>query len=141
MANKDANAGLMLAVGAMAESAKVYCDKMISLDDHTLQELAEMGHPYARRDPQPIHDPIEQVHEQTGALRAGLEATRPIAKWGYIEAWVVNNCQPLDNYIQVGTRFMIARPYMQAVRRLYHEQIEALGVAVFTRFFGRKWAA
>ena len=143
-ADLDVNAGLMLAVCAMAESAKQYCDKMISLSDHTLKDLADMGHPYSARNPFPIHDPIEQVHEQSGALRAGLEAVRPVVDRDSVTAYVRNNTQPLDTYIQVGTRYMIARPYMDAVRRLYHEAIEAIGLAMIQRAvegIKQKWAS
>src|SRR5579872_6519222 len=132
--DKDANAALLVAVGAMSIKAKAYCDQLLSLSDHTQADLTAQGHPYAKRDPQPIHDPIEQVHEQTGALRRGLTVTKPVATRGQIMAQVYNAEQPLDSFIQLGTRTMIARPYMALVRRLYHEAIEAIGIAVINRW-------
>jgi len=43
----------------------------ISLSDHSLKQLADMGHPYATRSPQHIHDPEYQVHSQSGVMLAG----------------------------------------------------------------------
>lgn len=40
----------------------------MSLTDHSLKDLAIMGHPYAARAPQSIHSPEYQVHQQTGRL-------------------------------------------------------------------------
>lgn len=42
--------------------------KNIGLKDHSLKDLARMGHPYAKRAPQAIHSPSYQVHEQSGDL-------------------------------------------------------------------------
>ena len=43
-------------------------EKNISLQDHSLEDLAAMGHPYAVRAPQAIHEPGYQVHTQSGEL-------------------------------------------------------------------------
>ena len=57
------------------EQARAILDKAIgkniSLSDHSLSDLAAMGHPYARRAPQAIHDPGYQVHVQSGELKSG----------------------------------------------------------------------
>lgn len=44
--------------------------KNMTLTDHSLSDLAAMGHPYARRAPQAIHSPGYMVHRQSGALEA-----------------------------------------------------------------------
>lgn len=46
-------------------------DKNISLSDHTLGDLAALGHPYATRAPQSIHSPSYQVHTQSGTMKSG----------------------------------------------------------------------
>ena len=51
--------------------------KNISLKDHSLKDLAQMGHPYAKRhgpEGSPIHDPYWLVHTQSGELLASKEA-------------------------------------------------------------------
>lgn len=50
-------------------------DANISLSDHSLADLARLGHPYSKRSPKALHNPDFQVHEQTGRLRAGLFST------------------------------------------------------------------
>jgi hypothetical protein len=46
-------------------------DKNISLTDHSLKDLALLGHPYASRAPQRVHSPGYQVHIQSGRLKRG----------------------------------------------------------------------
>lgn len=57
------------------ETARLVLDKAIekniTLSDHTLADLKAMGHPYARRSPQSIHDPKYQVHKQSGKMLEG----------------------------------------------------------------------
>ena len=58
----------------MEQARKILDDQVsrnISLTDHSLAELARMGHPYsAKYGPQgiPIHDPYWQIHKQSGKL-------------------------------------------------------------------------
>jgi hypothetical protein len=132
--DKRANEALLVAVGAMAHETKALCIKLVSADDHTLAQLAALGHPYAKRSPQAIHDPIEQVHQHKGELVAGMTETRPVARKGRISARVYNSAQPLDTWIQNGTRTMVARPYMAFVRRAYHKIITGVGMAVIKRY-------
>lgn len=44
----------------------------ISLTDHSLQDLADLGHPYSRRGGGGLHSPDFQVHTQSGKLLSGL---------------------------------------------------------------------
>jgi len=47
--------------------------KNISLDDHTLQELREMGHPYRVTGPKDaLHGDDRLVHEQSGKLKSSI---------------------------------------------------------------------
>jgi hypothetical protein len=153
-ADPDANAAVMLAVGAMGVEAKALCTKMLTSlgDDHSLAELAKMGHPYGRgvttnlgggrevdRSPIP-HSPMEQVHNRNDELVNGLTLDRPVAHHGAITSTLHNTAQPLDSRIQSGTRVMVARPYMRYVRDTYHKVIESVGIkmiAAWARKFGR----
>ena len=47
--------------------------KNISLSDHSLEDLAELDHPYAKRNPHPPHDPPWLVHTQEGVLLKSLK--------------------------------------------------------------------
>lgn len=127
-----AKVAAQFAVGAMAQKAKARCEDLISARDHSLKELADMGHPYAKRDPQNPHDPPETVHVQDGALISGLRATKPTGSSGGVSAKVVND-DPVDVWVQGGTRTMIARPYMERVRREFGADIIAAGEAEFAR--------
>ena len=136
-ANKLANEAAMIAVGLMAHEAWVRGDAMLSLSDHSLADLAAMGHPYAVRAPNPPHSPEELVHEQMGDLRAGLQVTRPAASHGGISAVLHNVCQPLDTWIQLGTRFMVGRPYIAYIRKTWGEDIAAVGRGVLEYMLGK----
>lgn len=57
----------------VAKNYKKQVDKNISLDDHTLQELARMGHPYAVGKPENTPHDDRMVHEQTGRLRNSIK--------------------------------------------------------------------
>lgn len=143
-AKKRVKLNLQYAVGAMSEQAKAHCEDMISARDHTLADLAAMGHPYAKRQRtkrigQSIvtlpaagnpHDPPETVHAQSGDLVDGLRLTPPKGNVNGVSASVINT-DPIDPYVQLGTYNMIARPYMQKVRELYGAAILAAGRKAF----------
>lgn len=56
---------------ALSRAAKYLSMKMrenVSLTDHSLAELAKMGHPYSKAAPQQIHTPDWLVHKHGGGL-------------------------------------------------------------------------
>jgi hypothetical protein len=54
--------------------------KNISLDDHTLEELRLMGHPYSVDKPaDTIHGDDRLVHEQTGEFKRSIKVSEPEA--------------------------------------------------------------
>jgi len=132
-ADAQINTAALAACGAMADKALRLCKQMVSQigDDHSLKDLAALGHPYARRDPQPIHDPMEQIHARAGDIVRGLIATRPVASHGVISASVYNSAQPLDTMLQAGTSKMIARPYMSYVEKTWGRDIAEAGRRAF----------
>lgn len=52
-------------------------DKNLSLDDHTLEQLREMGHPYSVDKPTNTPHDDRMIHEQSGKLRNSIKMTEP----------------------------------------------------------------
>jgi hypothetical protein len=123
---------MTFAAGAMATKAKAYCEDIISARDHSLRELALMGHPYAAAHPANPHDPPETVHVQDGDLIAGLTATAPIGTAHGAQAKVINT-DPVDEWIQGGSEKMIARPYMHRVKEAHGDEILEVGKSVLAQ--------
>lgn len=68
---------VMEGLAEIAKNYKKQVDKNISLDDHTLQELRVMGHPYAVSKPENVPHDDRMVHEQEGTLRKSIKAHPP----------------------------------------------------------------
>jgi hypothetical protein len=130
---RDAKLSAMVAAGGMAHEARKRCEDLISARDHTLQDLARMGHPYSKAHPDNPHDPPEVVHVQSGALISGLTEDAPSADSQGARARVHNVEVELDERIQLGTPTMIARPYMRTVRRVYRQEILDAGLRLLRR--------
>ena len=82
-----------------------------SLTDHTLEELAEKGHPYSTRAPQPgFHTPIYQVHVQDRTLFQNIKIKRegPDA----VTVGVEDDAVPYLDAVIYGTDQMIGRPFI-----------------------------
>lgn len=78
-----------------------------SLTDHSLADLARMGHPYAKRAPNPPHPPY-MVHRQTGKYIAGFfSRTGQRGDTWFIEFG--NNADPVTTWLEGGTKKMIPR--------------------------------
>lgn len=84
MAKKIPLLGLELSVkkqlsAAINELSDLYEDKLrenISLEDHTLQELRDLGYPYSRTHGRSIHNPDYLVHKQSGSLEDALTVNK-----------------------------------------------------------------
>lgn len=117
--------------------------KMISADDHSLAELALLGHPYSAAHPDPPHaDPM--IHVVTGMYQGALTVTPPVGWATEIIEGTIKNDDPKDRFLQDGTTKMIGRPWMQWVidtigtdlRDLIIANIE-MGIQRGTALFGR----
>lgn len=107
---------------AVVEALKVAfeaCQHLLSESDHTLRDLALMGHPYSVSRGFQIHSPDVEVHVQSGAYRDALKAISPIAAGGTILEGKIVNDSPIDEIIQNGTVVMRARPWMKYVVEQY----------------------
>ncbi|MCP4599190.1 MAG: hypothetical protein GY847_01410 [Proteobacteria bacterium] len=83
-----------------------------TLTDHTLEDLAEMGHPYSTRAPQDIHDPNWLVHTQSGELASALYSTSGHAGsiiWG--EVGINVDEAPHVLFVIYGTSKMVSRDF------------------------------
>jgi hypothetical protein len=91
----------------------------ITAKDHSLDDLAEMGHPYARRHGSiQIHsgdgggwlaDGRNIVHQQSGALSSGLKTT--FTRAGSASTFVIelDSSDPVVEYVMRGTSSMLPR--------------------------------
>lgn len=90
-------------------------DRNISLTDHSQRDLDLMGHPYATRAPQAIHDPRYQVHEQTGKLRgskfSGTDKAAVIGGSLNARAYVGVKAEHAK-YVVYGTSKMVPRDFL-----------------------------
>jgi hypothetical protein len=99
---------------------------MLSETDHTLRELALMGHPYGFTHPQQIHDPDEIIHRQSGAYLGGLRANPPVSVTGTVLEGSITNDDPKDRWLQMGSSKMRSRPWMQWIVDNHGEEFAAL---------------
>lgn len=87
--------------------------KNIGLTCHSLKRLAEMGHPYALKDPRVPHSPIYLVHKQSANLRESIGKKVQSLKSGtsgYI--FIDEEKAPYARYVILGTSKMIPRDFL-----------------------------
>lgn len=113
--NVDVREAAFYAVVEVLQKAFQACQHLLSESDHTLRDLALMGHPYSASHGWQIHDPDVLVHVQSGEYRDALKADPPRAAFGDIMEGRVYNASELDEFIQLGTMHMRARPWMQYI--------------------------
>ncbi len=112
--------------------------KSASLTDHTIKQIAEAGHPYAKRHSQTstaraFHDPFWKVHKQSGALYNAIESETKKAQFigaGEIE---ISGQVGIDEgkaehgaHIIYGTKKMIARDFLSETLKATTEKQEKL---------------
>lgn len=108
---------------------------MLNEADHSLHDLAVLGHPYSKEHPQQIHDPDEIVHAQTGEYIESLRVGKP-RMYGDAEivegdVHVDDSMEELNQFIQTGTTKMRARPWMQyIIDEFGHELSEIVESAI-----------
>jgi hypothetical protein len=90
----------------------------ISNTDYTLEDLAKMGHPYARRSPKSIHNPDYIVHCQSGEMLSGLgSGTKKASVKGTTleaEAYAgISDNVEHAKYVIYGTSKMVPRDFLK----------------------------
>lgn len=128
----DVREAAFYAVLEVLEEAFTACKTVISADDHSLRELAMMGHPYGFTHPQQIHDPDVVVHIQSGDYAKALRKISPRGAFGYIIDGQIVNDSELDRWIQEGTTKMRARPWMEWITTHYGQAYADIIVARVT---------
>lgn len=103
----------------------------ISLTDHSLIDLALMGHPYASRSPQRIHVPSYQVHIQSGEMLAGkvkgVDDAEEIGGQLITAAWVgILESVEHAKYVVYGTTRMVPRDFLHGSLLEVKEQVLAI---------------
>jgi hypothetical protein len=127
--------GVLLALNA----AWKVCMTMLSAQDHTLIELAGLGHPYSRKSGFKIHSPDELIHYQDGFKIAGADTTHyrdnlrresPAGASDTITmGQIFNRDTQLDRWLQEGTTLMRARPWMKWIVENYGQDFADLIIA------------
>lgn len=109
-------AGLQGAGGAYLEKVK----ETISLDDHTLEELRKMGHPYATREGAPrVHEDDRLVHTQSGHLLNSIKKTEVTQLSGRKYRVNIYSDDPAVQYLIYGTSTMRPRRFHElALQRM-----------------------
>lgn len=116
--------------------------KAVSLRDHSMQDLAEMDHPYARRHGKiGVHGGAALVHTRSGRMLAALKAEQPSARtfrYGFD-----TSVAPHAVYVLQGTRVMLARDVFRviytdkAVNKTARATMESIVIKFLRRRYGR----
>ena len=90
----------------------------ISNTDYTLADLRRMGHPYARKNPNPPHTPEYIVHRQSGKMLQGLKSgtVKANVTSGKLEAEAfagIDDSVDHAKYVVFGTSKMIPRDFLR----------------------------
>lgn len=86
----------------------------ITLTDHSFNQLAKMGHPYAVANPKNIHEPPWLVHEQSGKLSDAQYNRIDTKKDSVIVLSGIDSDQaPHVGYVVHGTSKMVSRNFIK----------------------------
>jgi len=102
---------------AMGEALDLLYERMLenaSLTCHTLLDLRRMGHPYAKRAPQNIHQPPWLVHLQTGKFLGAIKKVYHKLPGGdtIADIGIDEDEAPYASSIIFGTDTMVARDFI-----------------------------
>lgn len=86
-------------------------DKTLSLDDHTLQELRRLGHPYGVEKPENTPHDDAMIHEQTGKLRKSISVTAPSEITSRKIGVTITSDDPVMPFLMYGTTRMRPRRF------------------------------
>lgn len=105
--------------------------KNISLTDHTLEDLAAMGHPYAAAHPANPHRPEYQVHSQSGQMLGGLISGTSDASFNAsgvtAEAYAgITDAVDYALFVIFGTSKMVPRDFLTGSLEEIRDQVFSL---------------
>ena len=105
----------------VAQNYKVQVVKNISLDDHTLEELRQMGHPYAaNKAPGSLHGDDRMVHTQSGEFLKSIRVSQPERTTEKRFTVYVTSDDPILPFLLYGTSRMRPRRFHEKA----YEQIK-----------------
>lgn len=88
--------------------------RFLSTGLYTLQALARMGHPYRQGGSPPADPAVINYHR--GVFYRGWKVRAPRKSGGVLVTKLVND-SPIAKFLSAGTRRMIARPILKAIRK------------------------
>ncbi len=100
---------------ALKEAAEEVREQIVenaSLADHSLDDLARLGHPYSVERGGTLHTPSFLVHRQSGQLRRNVEK-KQVNQFTF-DIGVDPNRVPYILAVVLGTRFLVARDFIRA---------------------------
>jgi hypothetical protein len=104
--------------------------RFLSTGLYTLQALARMGHPY-RIGGSPPGDPAV-INYHRGVFYRGWKVRAPRKAGGVLVTRLVND-SPVAKFLSAGTRKMIARPILKAIRQKLKGKRQKLLTAALRR--------
>ena len=103
---------------------KIAMQEAVSVRDHSLEQLADMGHPYARRGGAiKVHGGKPLVHTRSGQMLAALKVEKKGKR--AIRLGFDTSVAPHANYVIQGTRVMLPR---DVFRFVYNDDKKALSI-------------
>lgn len=112
------------AAKALKKAANILLEKIeenASLSDHSLSDLKNLGHPYARRNPRDIHRPSFSVHSQTDRLVDSLRVNQ--INQFRIQVGADESIAPYVAHVILGTSTMVGRDFVTGSLREVEEEM------------------
>lgn len=101
----------MVGLAKVAKNYEKEIKKVISLDDHTLEELRKLGHPYAVGATPDFHGDDRLVHQQTGELLRSIKVEDPIEESSRTLYVAITSNSPYMPFLIHGTSTMRPRDF------------------------------
>ena len=119
-----AKRGLPEALKKVADVLENKIRENAGLTDHSLKELADLGHPYSKTNPKNIHRPKFKVHSQSGDLQSAI-GQKEIGK-DKIVVGVDPSKAPHTRHVILGTSRMVARDFITGSFKQVEEQLREI---------------
>ena len=129
--------GLPEALKAAADRLEEKISENAGLTDHSLADLAEIGHPYSAANPRNIHRPKFKVHSQSGDLQSAIGQQKKGKD--KILVGVDASKAPHVKHVIFGTSRMVARDFITgSFKQVEKELIEIIDKSVDRIVKGRR---
>lgn len=119
-----AKRGLPRALKEAADTLEEKISENAGLTDHSLQDLADIGHPYSKASPRNIHRPKFKVHSQSGDLQSAIGQVK-VGK-DKILVGVDASKAPHIRHVILGTSRMVARDFITGSFKQVEEKLREI---------------